>query len=137
MIFFSIFLEWNIRERTNKGSMRSYFFGVFFVLLLLCGCRLNLRDKTHHCGTTPISDSLFVETYLIWTGGATNGDYVSLFITDSTTFRKYITTVGDHYWPDIAVKGDSIIVYLNTYCTPRDSTIIFSLKDLKQKGVWE
>lgn len=133
-------LEWNMQKRTDKGRMRSYFFCVFFILLqLLCSsCGESFQDKSHHCGTTPISDSIFVERYLIWTGGATNGDCVSEFITDSTTFRKYITTVNDHYWPDISVKGDSIIVYLNTYCMPiRDSTIVFSLKELKKKGLWE
>ena len=133
-------LEWNMQKRTDKGRMRSYFFCVFFILLqLLCSsCGESFQDKSHHCGTTPISDSIFVERYLIWTGGSTNGDCVSEFITDSITFRKYITTVNDHYWPDISVKGDSIIVYLNTYCMPiRDSTMFFSLKELKNKRLLE
>lgn len=133
-------LEWNMQKRTDKGRMKNCFLVFVLILLqLLCSsCGESFRDKTHHCGTTQISDSIFVERYLIWTGGATNGDCVSEFITDSTTFRKYITTVNDHYWPDISVKGDSVIVCLNTYCMPiRDSTIFFSLEELKKNGLWE
>lgn len=52
-----------MQKRTNKGSMRNYFLGVFFVLLLLLwSCGVSFRDKTHHCG----NGSLWVRTSVEW-----------------------------------------------------------------------
>lgn len=118
--------------------MKKIYLLLLFLGAIVCCCNSDLRNKSHHCGTSQISNTLYIESYLIWSGGATSGDCVSEYITDSTTFRKYITTVLDHYWPVITVNGDSIIVDLNNYCTPvNDQTLIFSIKQLQQEGIWE
>ena len=118
--------------------MRKCFFLVFILVVLLNSCRMNVLDKTHPCGSIQIDDSLFLESYIVWSGGATNGDCVSEYITDSLSFRKYVTSVDDHHWPNYIVNGDCVVVSLNSYCTPlRDTTIVYSIMQLKQKKEWE
>lgn len=120
--------------------MKRIRFFIFIIIspFLFYNCTTNLRDKSHHCGTTRVSDKLFVERYTVWSGGATDGDVVSVYITDSSIFRKYIISVKDHNWPDIIVNGDSIIVFTNNYCIPiQEKKLTFSLIHLRKEGIWE
>ena len=80
--------------------------------------------------TTPVCDKkLFVETYMIFGGGAGGGDRVSEYLTDSVNFSIYIGTYvqGDYFY-SYECNGDSIKVYKVREAGRNTNNIIESTK---------
>ena len=83
-----------------------------FLFFDTISCRSD-RSKKELYSTTQLCDGkLFVETYMIFGGGAGGGDRVSQYLTDSSNFRIYIGTyvqLYKHYWYECI--GDSIKIH--------------------------
>lgn len=118
---------------------------MFFFLLIslfMLGCR-NDRDKKKHESTTMICKrNLFVETYIIFGGGAFGGDKVSDYLTDSNNFRVFVGVYdnGDEAY-SYECKGDSINIYKVIGISENRNRIVsrktFNLLDLKRKKIFD
>lgn len=58
--------------------------------ILMCLCCSSKYSKDNHRVTFKLNDSLYVEKYKVFSGGATTSDSYSYYLTDSIHFRKYI-----------------------------------------------
>jgi hypothetical protein len=90
----------------------SAFIFFFFALQYLLSCRSDRSKEELYSSTQLCNKKLFVETYIIFGGGAGGGDRVSEYLTDSSNFRIYIGTYVQtykHYWYNCI--GDSIQVH--------------------------
>jgi hypothetical protein len=67
------------------------FLTILIFILLFSGCS-NKWDKSDHRFTINIGKNLWVEIYRVFGSGALGGDLMSEYLTDSTSFRKYIGT---------------------------------------------
>lgn len=89
--------------------MRRLFFYIF-VIVLLFGC-VDKRSKKEFNTSFKTCDSLYIELYRVYGSGALGGDLLSAYLTDSTSFRKYLGTFDDAdggYYCEC--KGDLIVV---------------------------
>ena len=93
-----------------------------------------------------MNDSLYVEKYKVFSGGATTSDSYSYYITDSIHFRKYVGT--EYYSRDQIFwnikESNEIIFYLAfaeliNEVIVNDTTIIgnFYIQDLIKEGKFE
>jgi hypothetical protein len=118
-------------------------------LMALCmlasciGCRSD-KSKSGYHRTFPICDRrFFVEIFTIIGGGAFGGDRVSVYITDSIYFRKYLGTYIDSEEKIVTVcNGDSIYIYRTrynhqTHSSDIENTRIYSVQDLKKGNLFE
>ncbi len=111
------------------------FFLAFLLLISLFGCN---RSKRSHNFTFKIKKGLYVEVYNV----GLLGDLKSKYLTDSTTFRKYIGTFDDQrigYSFDFT--GDSIYVRkLNTEFGNEKKVVevrVFNINELRKKRHFE
>jgi hypothetical protein len=115
-----------------------------FCMLASCiGCRSD-RSKSGYHRTFPICDRrFFVEIFTIMGGGAFGGDRVSVYLTDSMNFRKYLGTyINSEEKIVTECNGDSIYIYRtreNTHTHKNDieNTRIYSVQDLKKSNLFE
>ena len=120
--------------------LRLHSFLFFFFLLIGCN---NDRSRDKFFSTVRVCNKdLFVETYIIFGGGAFGGDRVSDYLTDSVNFRMYVGTYddGDEAY-SYACKGDSVDIYKVTGRRENKNKIVdtktYSLQILKKKNVFE
>ena len=63
----------------------------FLSLSLLCaGCGYGDCGENKHFKTQELSKNVYEEEYRCYCGGATTTDVIYVYITDSTSFRKYV-----------------------------------------------
>jgi hypothetical protein len=62
-------------------------------LFALLGCRSN--GKGEFLNTTKVCDNLYVEAYRTFGSGASGGDLIAEYLTDSSAFRYYIGEFDD------------------------------------------
>lgn len=100
-----------------------YFFYCIASLLIYMGCS-SKYSKENHITTFRLSDSLYMEKYKVFSGGATTSDSYSYYLTDSVHFRKHI---GTEYH-----SNDQILWNIRNY-----SEVIFYMKtsDLEEGAV--
>ena len=68
-----------------------------FLLFILCCRNQNMYNKDEHVKTYMIENSgLFVEIYRIDGFGVYGGDTEGIYVTDSSSFRKFVGTVYDN-----------------------------------------
>lgn len=110
------------------------------VIALFIGC-VDKRSKNEFEGSWRICDNLYIELYSVFSSGALGGDLLSAYLTDSTSFRKYLGTFDDAKGGyHCECKGDSIIVnevirnQIRVKIRPIES---FSLSQLKKKREFE
>jgi hypothetical protein len=91
-----------------KNKIYSFYCIVVFIALICFACS-SKYSKENHRVTFILNDSLYVEKYKVFSGGATTSDSYSYYITDSIQFRKYVVT--KHYDDEriIWTKTDSTI----------------------------
>lgn len=88
---------------------------ISFLALLFSGCGFGDCGDDNHYRTDTLSNGFFVEKYRCFCGGVSTTDVFYVYLTDSTSFRKY---VGMEDFPDETVtlksRNDSIVdVYIN------------------------
>lgn len=93
----------------KKHQLRIF---LFLLILIHFSCRNDRSKKRHRATVAVCNNSLFIESYTIWRGGAFGGDIESDYLTDSTDFRIFIGTYNDAN-ENIAYicNGDTIFVY--------------------------
>lgn len=107
------------------------------IVLLLTSC-INKRDKSHHFVNKKINDTIFVEMYTVFGGGATTDDIMAEYLTDSLTFRKFVgthngkesyyyTIEGDNMYAKKKLRGNEKILSEKKY----------SLTKLRKEGKWD
>jgi hypothetical protein len=88
-----------------------YKFVVILLIAILCFSCYDKYSRESHRRSTEFEKGLFVETYTVFGSGAFGTDMVNQYLTDSSTFGKYIGTYDEgtefFYY---RVSGDSIIV---------------------------
>jgi len=119
--------------------MERLFFYIL-VIVVFVGC-VDKRSKSEFKTSFRTCESLYIELYRVYGSGALGGDLLSAYLTDATSFRKYLGTFDDAdggYYCEC--KGDSIVVGE----VSKKSTSIktgqvgsFSLSELKKKGEYE
>lgn len=116
----------------------------FLILsLLFNGCGYGNCGDNNHIRTDSISRNIYAEWYHCYCGGATTTDVEYVYLTDSTSFRKY---VGDSDYPYhtliLESRNDSIVdVYqkkeVGIYPEPRYKTKLmksYNINELKKKN---
>ena len=117
---------------------------LFAITFFILSCGYDVRSKKYSPSLTSICGGhIFIETYPVFgEGGAIGGSVYSDYLTDSLNFRKYIGT----YDPEVRMysyecNGDNVKIYKvltrGTWPTNLEKTMNFSLKDLKQKKIFE
>lgn len=113
------------------------------LLLLLCfvafACSNINYSKDEHLRTLNLNDNLFVETYRIYSGGVTGGDVRTVYVTDSTSFRKYLGKKMDYQEVIISKMGKyRILVYkINIENYKVLDAKIYDIDELKEEGKLE
>jgi hypothetical protein len=96
----------------NSGSnILSMNYIIILFSVILSGCE-NDRDKSKLSYKKEIcGNAVFVEQYIVSSGGAYGGDRVSDYVTDSVNFRFYIGTFDNaHENITYECKGDSVYI---------------------------
>lgn len=113
------------------------------LLLLFCitlsACSNINYSKDEHLRTSKLNDSLFVETYRIYSGGVTGGDVKTTYLTDSTSFRKYVGKKMD-YQEIIASKMGKYRILVYKYNIENNKVLnakIYDIDELKKEGKFE
>jgi hypothetical protein len=137
--------SWKIRWlKLDEMRLFTIINGFYLIAILFAfNCR-GVKNKDKIVAVIPICDrSLFMVTYEVNRGSAYDGDIISAYITDSSSFRKYIGTYDNaHEGFDFYCNHDSITVYrmkrepeTNKYF-PFDSTQ-YNLVALKKQKLFE
>ncbi len=102
--------------------------------------------ENNHIRTDSISRNIYAEWYRCFCGGATTTDVEYVYLTDSTSFRKYVGS--DDYPYEILIlksRNDSIVdVYqkkeVGVYYEPRYKTKLmksYNINELKKKNKFD
>jgi len=84
-----------------------------FIAFILTSCRNNKSKKDHIVTIALNNKQVFVEKYRIYGGSAYDGGIVSVYLTDSSNFRKYIGTYDNsHQSYKYECNGDSVRIIL-------------------------
>ncbi len=125
--------------------MKAKYF-IFFIAITFVACKGTFIDhysKDDFIGSLKIRDSLYIETYRIYAGGVWGGDVHTVYLTDSTNFRKFIGEEEDDEMISFyLINDDSICLYKKTEHIIKifSDTVfkkIYSIPELKREGKWE
>lgn len=96
-------------------------------------------SKEEHLRTSKLNDNLFVETYLVYSGGVIGGAVETKYLTDSISFRKYLGKKMDYQEIFISVMDKyRVLVYkINIEDYKVLDAEIYDIDDLKEKGIFE
>lgn len=112
----------------------------YYVLILmvffLTSC-YSKYSKDDFKGTKKLNDSLFVECYLVYSGGVFASNSNSYYLTDSLNFRAYLYTITedkDRLYVDL--KNNILWVYK---ITPKDTIEVnrVDIIESKREGVFD
>jgi hypothetical protein len=88
-----------------------------------------------------IGSNIFEEKFKSFGGGVLMSSTYTYYVTDSTSFRKYLGHCDDKEFFRCHIKGDTIVVvktsWRNSNYEKPIGTTYFSIKDLKQEGDFE
>jgi hypothetical protein len=111
---------------------------IFGLLLPNLACTTSSEKRLF--SSYSICDNLIREKYLVSSGGAHSAELYSDYITDSSTFRKYIGEHDEYGSFDYRCDGDSIHISSFKHSGTHKALVTvrsFSLRQLKKKGVFE
>lgn len=106
---------------------------ILFAFILITSCTSCKKQKTY-MRAEQINDSLYVETYQIYSGGVFDGDSYGIYLTDSIYFREYLGCYDDHKWPLIVKKDDIVIIKWRDAHLLRFRKFKCNINHLKSKG---
>jgi len=119
---------------------------IYLGLTSLISCRSNNQySKKHHLYTDLIADRLYIEGYQIESYGV-GGDVYSIYLTDSLSFRKFISLYYDNESFNYNIDKDEVVIIKKEESggvnMPKFKKKIieeykFSLKKLKEKKEFE
>ncbi len=82
---------------------------LMILILLVYGC-VDVKSKKILFLEKEVCNKLWIEKYLVFSGGAHSAELYSDYITDSTSFRIYIGSHDEYSSFEYKCKGDSVIV---------------------------
>lgn len=106
-------------------------------------------SRGERMGSQEIAKRLFKEVNLIYNKGAIGGSICSVYLTDSTSFRKYIGKENDNegfiilYYERLGISEDIVLAikYAESVDTTCPIRVIdcksYALTQLKESGSWE
>jgi hypothetical protein len=110
---------------------------LFCIVLFACNNINYSKDK--HLLTTKIKDNIFTEYYRTYSGGVTGGDVETVYVTDSTYFRKYLGKKMDHQ--EIIVeefgKYNILVLKFDVHTYKVLDAKIYDINNLKKEGNFE
>lgn len=120
--------------------MRKYFYCILVLLFAACVDKFDKHDfkQSYH----PCDNTLTMELYTVFGSGASGGDLMSAYLTDSTDFRMYLGTF-DNAAQGIFCEchGDTVLVKdmktINGGRRELVKTRVFSIKELKKNRKFE
>jgi len=125
----------------KKRTIKTVLILLGIILGIWC-CNNTLKmSKDRHQHTEKLSNGIFKEKFETFSGGVLMTNDYSYYVTDSTTFRKFIGDCDEKEIYRCIVLGDTIraIKYSRRIHygkdTPIDS-VFFSIKALKKDGVF-
>jgi hypothetical protein len=114
---------------------------LIFPIILLCSCSNRNYSKDIHLLTREIDDSLYHEIYTIYDGGVLGGRVDAVYLTDSSSFRKYVGKNMDYETIIIkflSIDNDAIIVCkFNSESYKVLDANIYHISKLKEEGEFE
>ena len=117
----------------------------FFLLLILfssCNEQINYSKENHH-STYKIGDDIYREVYMLYSGGVFANDVYSVYITDSSSFRKYVGTSRNDQQRIITKLIDSnniVVVKVEKKISNKVDTLekkIYNISTLQKEGKFE
>ncbi|MCL2132252.1 MAG: hypothetical protein FWH36_07370 [Lentimicrobiaceae bacterium] len=118
------------------------FFLPLFLFFISCSEQIDY-SKNNHFSTYEIGDKLYREVYMLYYGGVFANDVYSVYITDSTSFRKYVSTSKNDQQRIITeLIGDNNVIVIkveNNLFNKEDTleTKIYDISTLKKEGKFE
>lgn len=112
---------------------------IFLFCFALLACNNINYSKDEHLQTSKIKDNLYTEYYRTYAGGVIGGDVETVYVTDSTHFRKYLGKKMDHQGIIVEEFGKYNILVLkydvHTYKVLNAK--IYDIDDLKEEEKFE
>ena len=110
---------------------------VSFLALLFTSCGFGDCGDDNHYRTDTLSNGIYVEKYFCFCGGVSTTDVFYVYLTDSTSFRKY---VGSEDFPSEIVvvksRNDSIVdVYIKKEVGVEDHKYKYKTKQEKSYNI--
>ena len=123
--------------------MKAKYF-ILFIVITITACKGKINySKDNFIGSLKIRDSLYREVYNTYKGGVWGGDVYTIYLTDSTTFRKYIgeedeaETIYFYFINDDSICFYKITPYRLKIFSDTVFKKIYSISELKKEGKWE
>lgn len=124
----------------QKRNILDIVIPVMLLAVFCTSCGFGDCGENNHFRTDTISNNIYQENYRCFCGGATTTDVIYVYITDSTSFRKYVGDYDDQDYIFVKSKNDSIVDVYQT----KDVGIIehnyktkminsYNINDLKKK----
>lgn len=105
-------------------------------IVLLCFVLSSCNTKEKYIQTQVISNDLYVETYLIYSGGAYDGDSYAIYLTDSISYRKKLGYFENNLFPEFTIVCDEI--FITWKCNDKfdcfGKTFSCNINKLRKKG---
>ena len=129
---------WSGDQQRRKNII--YLISVGFCLLSTLSCA-NKESKKNLFSVIPVCNGLYREKFIVFSGGAYSAERYSYYLTDSTSFRKYIGTHEEEENFSYRCYGDSVFVEKVSYKIPNHIDILerkdFSSNLLKKEHKFE
>ena len=117
------------------------FFLPLALLFISCSEQINY-SKDNHFSTYEIGNKLYREVYMLYYGGVFANDVYSVYITDSTSYRKYVSTSKNDQQRIITelIDNNVIVIKVENNLFNKDDTLevkIYNIPALKKEGKFE
>lgn len=93
----------------QKRSIFNIVIPIMLLAVFCTSCGLGDCGENIHFRTDSISNNIYQEKYRCFCGGATTTDVIYVYITDSTSFRKYVGDYDDQEFIFVKCRNDSIV----------------------------
>jgi len=113
---------------------------LIFLVILLFSCS-SRYSKKHHIGTLVIDNQLYYEMFQTYSGGSLASDTYSDYVTDSSTFRKYVGSIfyDDQQLRFKLINKDSLLIFTINRHKLNDTIEqkVYIISKLKKEGRFE
>jgi hypothetical protein len=111
---------------------------LIIIIIYLCSGNINY-SKNELSGTRKIENGLYLEIYRVYGGGVYGGDVRTVYLTDSTNFRRYI---GKQFDDELVrcsmIDNDMVLIYKLDWHTENSlENKMYRISQLKKEGKWE